>query len=114
MENGEGVPENFPPLDGSKWATSDKMLLTKIALHGVHGEMTVKGQTYNKIMPGYAYRSDHQELADILTYVRNAWSNKCGDIITKEEIDQLFKQTEGKQYGMYEIDELLKAHPLKK
>ncbi len=112
---GEGnVLTLVPPLDGSKWATQDKTLITKIGLHGVMGEIEVNGKKYNSAMAGYNGRIDNKELADILTYVRNAWSNKAGDAITKEDVDKVQKETKAQtKLGPYKGSDLLKAHPLK-
>lgn len=112
QQNGQGITPAFPPLDGSKWVISDKDLLAKIALHGVSGEMIVAGEKYNGAMPGFAFRKDNKEIADMLTYVRNAWSNKCGDGYTESEIEALLKKTE-KPGGMYKVEEILKQHQLK-
>ncbi|MGJ8655686.1 MAG: PVC-type heme-binding CxxCH protein [Akkermansiaceae bacterium] len=103
----------FPPLDGSKWVTKDKDLLIKIAIHGIMGEIEVNGDKYNSAMPGFNERIPNAEIADILTYVRNAWSNKAGDGVTKEEVDAIQKATDGQtQLGPYKAETLLQAHPI--
>lgn len=112
--NGDGLGVAFPPLNGSKWVTSDKELLAKIALHGVMGEMEVKGKKYVGAMPGFAFRTPNKDIADMLTYVRNAWGNKSGDGYTEKEIADLLKKTEKTQKSMYDAKQLLKDHPLKK
>ncbi len=113
QKDGKGLAATgFPPLDGSKWATSDKELLSKIALHGMMGEMTVKGKKYAGAMPGFAFRKSNKEIAAMLTYVRNAWGNKCGDGFSEKEVADLLKKTE-KPGGMYKPADLLKAHKLK-
>ncbi|MFC4992812.1 PVC-type heme-binding CxxCH protein [Rubritalea tangerina] len=112
---GEGVPNAFPPLAGSKWVTSDKDLLIKITLHGIMGEIDVKGKKYNGVMPGFAFRTPNKELAEVLTFVRNAFGNKAPDgdfVITEKDIERVLKATEN-QKGMMPANELLKAHPLK-
>ena len=112
---GEGnLVSGFPPLDGSKWVTTDKERLTKIALHGLMGEIEVKGKKYNSAMAGFNGRVDNKELADILTYVRNAWSNKTGDSVSKKQVDIIQKATEEQsKKGPYQAADLLKAHPFK-
>ncbi|MGJ8656719.1 MAG: PVC-type heme-binding CxxCH protein [Akkermansiaceae bacterium] len=112
---GEGNAQaGIPPLDGSKWVTGDKVLLTKIALHGIMGEIEVKGKKYNSAMAGFDGRVPNRELADILTYVRNAWSNKTGDFIGKKQVDTIQKATdEQNKKGPYQAADLLKAHPMK-
>jgi len=113
QKTGEGLAAaNFPPLDGSEWVTGDKERLIKLVLHGVMGEIGVKGKKYLGAMPGYAHRVSNDEIAAMLTYTRNAWSNKTGDAVTKEEVDKVLKET-ANQKSMYNAADLLKAHPAK-
>ncbi len=111
QKQGDGLAPAFPPLDGSKWVNSDKELLAKIALHGLNGKIEVKGKEYTTPMPGFAFRKTNAEIADMLTYIRNAWSNQNGDGYTEIEIADLLKKTE-KPGGMYDPEVLLKEHPL--
>ena len=53
---GLGVAGVFPPLAASEWVTGDEVVLTHILLHGVSGEMVVKGNTYNGAMPAWKSR----------------------------------------------------------
>src|SRR3546814_618651 len=48
---GQGLPGVFPPLAGSEWVTGKAALTVQIVLHGVAGELTVKGTQYNGMMP---------------------------------------------------------------
>jgi len=112
QKDGKGLAPAFPPLDGSKWVNSDKELLAKVALHGLNGPIKVKGKDYNTPMPGFAFRKTNKEIADMLTYVRNAWGNKNGDRFTAKEIEKLLEQTKS-QEGLYDPKLLLEEHPLK-
>ncbi|MCH2241381.1 MAG: cytochrome c, partial [Aquabacterium sp.] len=69
----------FPPLDGSEWVQGDARVLANIVLHGVSGELVVKGQTYKGSMPSFRQLSD-EELAAVLTHLRGQWSNKAEPI----------------------------------
>ncbi len=73
---GTGLPGVFPPLDGSEWAVGDARVLANILLHGINGEITVKGATYKGSMPAFKQLGD-EELAAVATYVRSTWSNKA-------------------------------------
>lgn len=73
---GTGLPGVFPPLDGSEWATGDERVLANILLHGIDGEITVKGATYKGSMPSFKQLGD-EELAAVTTYLRSTWSNKA-------------------------------------
>jgi mono/diheme cytochrome c family protein len=72
--SGLGVAGVFPPLAASEWVTGDEKILANILLHGVNGEMVVKGNTYKGAMPAWKSLSD-DELAAVLTYIRSDWGN---------------------------------------
>lgn len=76
---GTGLPGVFPPLDGSEWATGDERVLANILLHGINGEITVKGTAYKGSMPSFKQLGD-EELAAVASYVRSTWSNKAAPL----------------------------------
>jgi len=77
--NGQGLAGAFPPLDASEWVLTDARIPAQILLHGVQGEMIVMGETYNGLMPAFPHLSD-QELAAVLNYIRNSWSNVASEV----------------------------------
>ncbi len=78
---GLGKPaENIPPLDGSEWVAGDQASaarLARIVLYGLSGPVQVKGRTFNGVMPNQGNVLKDYEIAAVLTYVRNNWSNKA-------------------------------------
>lgn len=81
--NGEGLTGNFPPLAGSEYVTASNVAVPiRIVLHGMQGPLTVKGTEYNGIMPAYGtgVEMSDEEVAAVLTYVRQAWGNNAGAI----------------------------------
>ncbi|MES2474340.1 MAG: PVC-type heme-binding CxxCH protein [Verrucomicrobiota bacterium] len=72
--DGKGVPGAFPPLDGAEWAVGDASVPIRIVLSGLQGPIEVAGQKYENIMPPHTDLKD-QEIADVVTYVRQSWSN---------------------------------------
>lgn len=108
---GTGVPGAFPPLAGSPWVAGSPDRLVKIAHYGLAGEVEVLGQKYNGAMPNIAEGLSHQKLADLATYVRQAWGNKA-DPVTPEQVKAIREAT-GKRGG-FTPAELLAAHPLEK
>lgn len=76
---GTGLPGVFPPLDGSEWVTGKERVLANILLHGINGELTVKGTTYKGSMPSFQQLGD-AELAAVATYVRSSWSNQAAPV----------------------------------
>jgi cytochrome c oxidase subunit 2 len=73
--NGKGVPGAFPALDGSKIVSGPKADQIAIVLHGKPGTA----------MPPWSQLSD-ADIASVITYTRNSWSNKTGDAIQPAEI----------------------------
>jgi mono/diheme cytochrome c family protein len=82
QQDGMGNPsQSIPPLDGSEWVVGDKASparLSRIVLYGLSGPIEVKGRMYqNAVMPNQGNAFKDYEIASVLTYVRNNWSNKA-------------------------------------
>ncbi len=73
--NGGGVPNLNPPLSKTKYVLGDQSKLINIVLKGLNEEIDIDGDIYNNPMPSFAHLSD-QEIANVLTYVRNSFGNK--------------------------------------
>ena len=84
LATGKGDLVNFPPLDGSDWLTKKRKQSIHAVKYGQTGEVIVKGKKFNNIMPPLGL-SD-QEVADVLNYVMNSWSNKQKKMVTLEEV----------------------------
>lgn len=81
---GQGIPDVFPPLAKSDFLMADKKRAIGIVLNGLNGKVTVNGNTFNSVMPPMSQLND-DEIANILTYVRNSWGNS-GDAVSAEEV----------------------------
>lgn len=88
--NGNGIPGQFPPLAGSEWVTGGTERLIRVTQHGLVGAISVKGQAYNTPggMQPFGAAMSAQDLANVLTYVRNSWGNE-GTMITKEMVQKV-------------------------
>jgi mono/diheme cytochrome c family protein len=79
--SGQGNPgQNIPPLDGSEWVAGDKASsarLSRIVLYGLSGPVQVKDRIYTGVMPNQGNVFKDYEIASVLTYIRNSWSNKA-------------------------------------
>lgn len=74
--NGQGVPGLFPALSGSKMVTGPKQAQIDIVVHGKPGTaMAPFGKQLSPI-----------EIAAVITYTRNAWANKTGEVIQPKEV----------------------------
>jgi nitrite reductase (NO-forming) len=76
QQNGEGVPGAFPPLAKSDFLMARADKGAGIVLHGLTGKIKVNGKEYDGVMPQMQLKDD--EIASILTYVRNSWGNNGG------------------------------------
>jgi glucose/arabinose dehydrogenase/mono/diheme cytochrome c family protein len=88
QQNGKGDGNLFPPLNGSEWITGEKPdekeQGIRVLLKGLKGPVRIKGVLYNNVMPGHSFLTDDQ-IAQVLTYVRNNFGNKSS-IITAAEV----------------------------
>ena len=86
QRNGEGLPNIFPPLVGSEWVTSDPGLITNIILKGLKGKIVVKGETWGSVPSQVmaAVNINDREIANVTTYVRQAWGNSASEITQKQ------------------------------
>lgn len=88
LPNGLGQPGAFPPLDRSDWVLGDKERLIKISIHGLQGEVIVNGEKYVGVMQGFGQPLgsplNDQQIADVLTYIRNEWGNSVSAISPEE------------------------------
>jgi mono/diheme cytochrome c family protein len=81
--DGSGVPDLNPPLIKTKWTMGDKKTLINVLLKGLDEEIDVNGETFANVMPAMSHLSD-DEIADVLTFVRNNFENKASAITSNE------------------------------
>ncbi len=73
---GKGLPPTFPALDGSKIATGDKAAHINRVLNGKPGTAMV----------AFGKQLSDTDIAAVITYERNAWGNKTGDMVQPAEV----------------------------
>jgi mono/diheme cytochrome c family protein len=81
--DGKGMQGMNPPLTKTKQVLGNKTQLINIILVGLDEEMVINGVTYLNPMPSQPHLKD-QEIADVLTYVRNSFGNKASLVTTAE------------------------------
>lgn len=74
--DGSGNPPTFPALRGSDLVRGDIDGVIDIVLNGKRGSM----------MPAFRDQLSEVDTAAVVTYVRNAWGNNVGDMVTPVEI----------------------------
>ena len=77
---GGGVPGAFPPLAGSDWVTGSEERIIRIVLHGLQGPIKVSGQDYNNVMAPLGGVLKDEQIANVLSYVRQTWGNEAPDV----------------------------------
>jgi mono/diheme cytochrome c family protein len=83
--DGLGVQRMNPPLVKTKWVLGDKKALVKIILDGLKGgEIEIDGDEFHNPMPPMAAQLTDQQIADVLTYVRNNFGNKASAVTVAE------------------------------
>lgn len=74
--NGKGMPNVFPPIDGSPVVNGPKAEQINIVLNG-------RKTTYPAPMPPMKGMLSDTEIAAVITYTRNNWSNKAQENIVQ-------------------------------
>lgn len=76
-----GVPRMTPPLIKTPYVLGNKEALIRIVLKGLKGgEVEVDGERYENPMPPQEEALTDQQIADVLTYVRNSFGNKASAV----------------------------------
>lgn len=83
MSDAKGDGANFPSLVGSKWATGETQRFAMIILNGLQGP-TSTGKSYGAGMAPQGAGLSPEDLAGVMTYVRNNFGNSVGDVVTAE------------------------------
>ncbi|MEQ1851108.1 MAG: cytochrome c [Chthoniobacteraceae bacterium] len=107
---GLGQAGQFPPLAGSEWVDGSEFnekRLVALVLKGLKGPITVKGASYNNQMLGWEQPLGPKKIAAVLTYVRQAWGNKGGEI-TEAQVAAAKKELASRtdQYTAEEIKQI--------
>lgn len=74
--NGKGLPPAFPALDGSKIAIGPKDGHLDVVLNGKAGTS----------MQSFGKQLSDTDIAAVLTYERNSWGNRTGDMVLPAEV----------------------------
>ena len=89
--DGKGLPGAFPTLAKSDYMLADRERAIRVVLKGLTGPITVNGQTINSVMPPQEAVLTDTQIADVLTYVFNAWGNQ-GDSFKADTVKGIRNQ----------------------
>jgi uncharacterized protein len=113
---GLGIPGAFPPFDGSEYVIGDTRRLVALVIKGYTGPITVKGVNFNNILIAvdtqFPILKENAKLADVLNYIRTAWSNKADTAITPEFIQKIRDEFKDRTTP-WNAEDLAKAFPAK-
>lgn len=105
--DGMGKPGQAPPFAGSEWVlTPGVNRLIRIPQAGLAGPLEVKGQQWNLNMAGMGVAYNDDDLAAVLSYIRNTWGNKAS-VVTAEQVKKVRAEL-GNRSQPYTADELKK------
>jgi ubiquinol-cytochrome c reductase cytochrome b subunit len=83
---GQGVAGAFPPLAKNTVVAGDPNKVIGIVLDGLHGPVTVNGQTYNGTMPPWRGTLSDADAAAVVTYIRGSLSGNHASVVTAAEV----------------------------
>ncbi len=78
--DGAGKPGQAPPFIKSDWALGPPNRMIRIPLAGLTGPVNVAGQEWNLSMPAMGAALSDEDLAAVLTYIRQSWGNNASEI----------------------------------
>lgn len=110
QNDGAGMAaQNFPPLAGSDWVMAkDPSRIIRIVLHGLSGPITVLGKEYGAAtMPPFRDVYTDEQVAQVLSYVRNAWGNKA-PVVKPESVKSAREETKDRS-GPMSVEDLQKV-----
>ncbi len=83
--DGSGAPRIYPPLPGNaNLQSSDPSSALRVILDGAQTVTTARAPNTGS-MPAYAGKLSDQEIADVTTYIRNAWGN-AAPVVSAEQV----------------------------
>lgn len=87
QSDGGGLGRVYPPLNQADYLEQNFPYLACLIKQGKKGEIWVNGVMYNQEMKGIPTLTN-LEVAEILTYITNAWGNS-GELVEVSEVDNL-------------------------
>ncbi len=86
MQDGSGIEGAFPPVENSDYLNENPDRGISAVVHGLSGEITVNGETYNGVMP--RQNLTNEEVANVTTYILNSFDNDGGRV-SPEDVERV-------------------------
>jgi len=85
QQNGEGLPNTFPPLKGNKVVLdADPAKHLEVILNGLSGK-EIDGVSYAAPMPGFGAALNDTDIANIANHERSSWGNNA-KLVTPDDV----------------------------
>jgi len=122
-EAGKEVRGAYPPLSRTPgypyngWLSGEPDRAIKIVLNGLYGPQIIDGKTYGDIatgqpvMTGLGQLMNDDEVAAVLTYVRQSFGNDL-PVVKAAQVKKVREEIKDKNNAPYTVEEVLKQHPL--
>lgn len=82
--DGSGVSGAFPPLARTPRVNGAIETLVSVLLDGLSDPLEVDGIVYNGAMPPWRDTLSDRQIADLLSYMRQAWGNDASNISARD------------------------------
>ncbi|WP_073064920.1 copper-containing nitrite reductase [Fodinibius roseus] len=89
MQDGTGIEGAFPPIANSDYLNENPDRGISAVVHGLSGEITVNGETYDGVMP--RQNLTNEEVANVTTYILNSFDNEGGRV-TPGDVERIREQ----------------------
>jgi mono/diheme cytochrome c family protein len=80
------LPGTFPPLANNPVVTGDPNKVIGILINGLHGAISVNGQSYNGQMPAWKGTLSTKDIGDVITYIRGSLGNNHASAVTQAQV----------------------------
>ena len=103
QNTGMGLPDSFPPLVAGSPFAADAAIIDPLKKLGFYEDGKVvlgKAETQVEVvlkgipgtrMFGFGHVLSNEDVAAVVTYIRNAWGNNSGDVVKPEQVQQFRK-----------------------
>lgn len=110
--NGKGLDPAFPSIENSPWVSGDPDRLIKLTVFGLTGPLEINGKRYDGQVPMTPFGGmlSNDEMADVLTFVRNSFGNQA-EPIRPQQVKGV-RDAHPNRLMFMTTEELLKAHPI--
>jgi mono/diheme cytochrome c family protein len=91
LENGAGIAQVFPPLKASAPVQANDPATVLQAIVDGATVVATKEKPTGLAMPAFGWKLSDREIADLATYIRNAWGNRA-DAVTAGQVAKVRKE----------------------